>query len=57
MQLGNGHLLSHPFKVIICYHSDNQCGLGTVTVLTSMDKVPIQCKVLVYSSDIFGKYR
>jgi hypothetical protein len=57
MKLDYGHLLSHPFKVIICCHSDIQCGLGRVTVLTSMDKVPIQCKFLVFSGDFFGKYQ
>jgi len=51
MKLGYGHLPSHPF------HSDIQCCLGRVTVLTSMDKVPIQCKFLVFSGDIFGKYQ
>jgi len=53
MKLGYGHLLSHPFKDIICYHSDIQCGLVRVTVLTSMDKVSIQCKFLLFSGDFW----
>jgi hypothetical protein len=56
-EIGYGHLLSHHFKVIVCYHSHIQCGLGRVTVLTSMYKVPIQCKFLVFSGDFFGKYQ
>ena len=57
MKLGYAHLFSHPFKVIMCYHSDVHCGLGKVTLLTSMDKVPIRCKFLVFSGDFIGKYK
>lgn len=60
MKFGYHHLLSHHFKFIICYHSDNQYSAVWVEILlnklqlTSVDKGPIQCKFLAFSCGLFG---